>query len=258
MATIAYSAETHRDEVRFFFVMACVLSATILAGFTLNIVTGRSSFDVPWLVHFHAWAMMSWIGLYLAQNVLVFTGNVALHRRLGWLAVLLIPVVVLMGFQITRWTLLTRGGPPFFGQNEFLFNNPVMLLTFAGTAAWAIALRGNTAWHRRLMFCAVAMLTGPSVGRLVPAVFLIPYAWELTAILPAVLFPAIGMLADKRRYGVVHPAWLWGVAVMLALQIVSQLVAGSAWGVEVTERFLAGSPGAERPMEAFFPPMPPS
>ena len=72
------------------------------------------------------------------------------------------------------------------------------------------------------------------------------------------LFPVIGMLADKRRYGIVHPAWLWGVGVMLALQVLSALVASSTWGTSVTERFLAGSPGAERPMEAFFPSVPPA
>jgi len=258
VATIAFSARADRGETRFFFIMACVLAATILAGFILNIVTGLSNFDVPWLVHVHALVMVSWVGLYLAQNMLVFTGDIALHRRLGWGAVVLVPVVVVMGLQITSWPLRTRGGPPFFGQNEFLFSNPVMLFTFAGTAAWAIAVRRDTRWHRRLMFCAMAMLTGPSVGRLVPAAFLIPYAWELTAILPAVLFPVIGMLADKRRYGVVHPAWLWGVGVMLALQVLSALVASSPWGTSVTEQFLAGSPGAERAMEAFFPPAPPA
>jgi len=163
-----------------------------------------------------------------------------------------------MGFTITGWTLQNGGGPPFFAQNQFLFDNPFMLLSFAGIAAWAVAIRKNTGWHRRLMFCAFAMLTGPGVGRLAPSIYLIPYAWYLTAVLPAVLFPAIGMVADKRRYGAVHPAWLWGVGIMLALQVVADLAASSAWGVGFTEQFIAGTPGAERPMEAFFPGPPPA
>ena len=28
----------------------------------------RSSFGAPWLVHFHAWVMMGWVALYLAQT----------------------------------------------------------------------------------------------------------------------------------------------------------------------------------------------
>jgi uncharacterized membrane protein YozB (DUF420 family) len=255
MATIPYSTDTDRGEARFFLTMACVMAATIVAGFAFNLATGRSSFAMPWLVHFHAWVMISWIGLYLTQNFLVFRENVAIHRRLGWLSVLLIPAILVMGFAITRWTMRAGGGPPFFDQNQFLFSNPLQLCGFAAIASWAVIMRKNTGWHRRLMFCAFAMLTGPGVGRLVPAIYLIPYAWYLTALLPAVLFPTIGMLADKRRYGAVHPAWLWGVGIMLGIQAVADLIGYSAWGVAFTEQFVAGTPGAERPMAAFFPPM---
>ena len=255
MATIPYSTDTDRGEARFFFTMACVMAATIIAGFSLNLALGRSSFGLPWVVHFHAWVMMAWVGLYLTQNFLVFSDNVAVHRKLGWLSVILIPAIVVMGFVITDWTMRNRGGPAFFDQNQFLFSNPLQLLGFAVMAAWAVTIRKNTGWHRRLMFCAFAMLTGPGVGRLLPAPLFIPYAWYATAILPAILFPAIGMLADKRRYGGVHPAWLWGVGIVLGLQVVADLVAYSDWGIAFTQQFLAGTPGAERSMEAFFPPM---
>jgi hypothetical protein len=54
MATIPFSADNDRGEARFFLTMACVMAATIIAGFSLNIAVGRSSFGAPWLVHFHA------------------------------------------------------------------------------------------------------------------------------------------------------------------------------------------------------------
>ena len=73
MATIPYSTDTDRSEARFFFTMACLMAATIVAGFSFNLITGRSSFGMPWLVHFHAWVMMGWVGLYLTQNFLVFS-----------------------------------------------------------------------------------------------------------------------------------------------------------------------------------------
>lgn len=87
MATIPSSTETDRGEARFFFTMALVMAAAIVAGFAFNLAIGRSSFSLPWLVHFHAWVMMGWVGLYLMQNTLVFADNIALHRRLGWLSV---------------------------------------------------------------------------------------------------------------------------------------------------------------------------
>ena len=114
-----------------------------------------------------------------------------------------------MGVLITRWSLQSHGGPPFFDQNQFLISNPLHLLGFAVLAASAVAVRRTTAWHRRLMYCAFAMLTGPGVGRLLPSPLLIPYAWYIAAVLPPVLFALIGVLADRRRYGRAHPAWFW-------------------------------------------------
>jgi hypothetical protein len=255
MATVAFSADTDRGEARFFFTMAGVMSAIIVGGFLFNIVMGRSTFASPLVVHLHALVMMGWVGLYLTQNYLMFSDNIALHRRLGWLSVVFVPAILVMGVAITRWSLQARGGPPFFDQNQFLISNPLQLFGMAGLVAWAVTVRRNTGWHRRLMFCAFAMLLGPGVGRLLPAPLFIPYAWYVTAILPAVLFPAIGMLADKRRYGAVHPAWLWGIGTVLGLQIVADLFAYSDAGIAFTQSFLAGTPGAERPMEAFMPPM---
>jgi hypothetical protein len=61
------------------------------------------------------------------------------------------------------------------------------------------------------------------------------------------------MIADKRRHGRVHPAWWWGVGSVILVQIVADLIAYSAWGVSITQAVIAGTPGAERPMEAFLP-----
>lgn len=241
-------------ERRFFFVMACIMATIIVGGFLVNIVTGRSSFAAPLVVHVHACVMMAWVGLYLTQNYLVFTGNIALHRRFGWASVLMVPAILAMGLAVTRWTMQSRGGPPFFDQNQFLVSNPLHLCAMAVLVGWALTLRRNTSWHRRLMFCAFALLLGPGVGRLLPTPLFIPYAWYATAVLPMVVFAAIGMIADRRRTGAVHPAWLWGVAIVIATQVLADLIAYSPSGIAFTEWFLAGTPGAERPMQAFFPP----
>ena len=254
MASVPFATGADRSEARFFFAMACLMAATIIAGFSFNIVTGRSSFALPWLVHFHAWVMMGWLGLYVVQNALIFGNNVALHRRLGWLSVLFLPLMLVMGVLITRYSLQATGGPPFFDQNEFLISNPLQLFSAVLMASWAVVVRRNTGWHRRLMFCAFAVLTGPGLGRLLPTPFFIPYSWYVVAILPAVLFPGIGMLADKRRYGRIHPAWFWGVGIVIAMQVVADLIAYSPIGYQFTEWFLSGTPGAERQMAAFFPP----
>jgi hypothetical protein len=67
------------------------------------------------------------------------------------------------------------------------------------------------------------------------------------------VFPAIMMIADKRRLGRIHPAWFWGVGAVATTQVIADLIAYSAFGVGMTESLLAGTPGAARPMAAFLP-----
>jgi hypothetical protein len=255
MATVPFATGAERDEARFFFLMACAMSAAIVGGFSLSIVLGRSSFGMPWPVHVHGIVFMGWVGIYLAQNTLILQDNVALHRRLGWLAALWLPLMVGAGLLAVTLKMRTTGAVPFFDQNQFLFSAPLLLFAFVGLTVWAIVVRRNTGWHRRLMFCGFATLTGPGLGRLLPMPLFMPHTWWIGTVLIPLIFPLIGMLADKRRYGRIHPAWFWGVGLILGVQIVADLIAYSDWGIAFTERFVAGTPGAARPMEAFFPPM---
>ena len=54
------------------------------------------------------------------------------------LALVLIPAVVVMALLITRLSMQTTGGPPFFDQNQFLVSAPLSLLLFVGLTVWAI------------------------------------------------------------------------------------------------------------------------
>jgi hypothetical protein len=256
VATIPYSTDTDRGEARFFFTMACVMSASIVAGFAFNVAMGISSFHEPWLVHIHAWVMFGWVGLYLTQNGLIAGDNVALHRRLGWLSVIWLPAMLVLGTLMTRWSVQVHGVPPFLEVNEFLFSNPLLLLLCVGMVGWAVTVRANTGWHRRLMYGAFTLLTGPGLGRLgAPLWFKIePWGWWVITIGGAAVFIGIGMIADKRRYGAIHPAWFWALGLIVGVQLVSDLMAYSQWGIGLTQSFVAGMPGGARPMHAFLPP----
>src|SRR3546814_1945511 len=52
-------------EHRFFFVSACVMAATIVAGFSLQWLMGRSTLRAPLHVHIHAWLFMGWTAFYV-------------------------------------------------------------------------------------------------------------------------------------------------------------------------------------------------
>ena len=87
MATLAQEsvAPIVGDE-RFFKRSAILMTAVIIAGFSLQLAMGRSTFASPLRVHAHAILFMGWVGIYLLQNIFIASGRMALHRRLGWIA----------------------------------------------------------------------------------------------------------------------------------------------------------------------------
>jgi hypothetical protein len=84
--------------------------ALVLAGFIPDSVDKvaavqagkRSAF--PLVLHLHAILMGGYLLLLLAQTVLVASGRVAQHRRLGLLAMVLAPALVVVGFVLVPTT----------------------------------------------------------------------------------------------------------------------------------------------------------
>ncbi|WP_232280374.1 hypothetical protein [Sphingomonas sp. PAMC 26605] len=233
------------------------MAATIFAGFSLSLALGRSSFGSPPIVHAHALVFMGWVVLYVAQNILATRGSIALHRRLGWVATGWVVAMVVLGTLVTIRLIRIGHAPFFFLPVQFLVLDPVVVLTFAGLTAAAIVLRRATQWHRRLHYCGMALLVGPALGRLLPMPLLIPYAYEVD-VAAVLVFPLIGVVADIRRSGGVHPAWWWGIGTILASTVLIELITFSALGATLYALTVAGSPAAAVPGYAFppFPGMP--
>jgi hypothetical protein len=238
----------------FFRIGAMAMALVIVAGFSLNIVMGRSSFAAPPLVHAHALVFMGWVGIYVLQTLSATGGNLALHRRLGWLAAFWVLPMLGLGLAVTL--ALVRGGrvPFFFTPQQFLIFDPLSLLAFAGLTAAAIARRRQTDWHRRLHFCAMTLLLGPGIGRLLPMPLLIPHAFEAT-FAATMIFPVAGVIADLRRDGRVHPAWGWGIATLLLTLAAILALDNSAAGSALYEAVTAGTPATDVPGRAFPPPL---
>ncbi|MDO8323551.1 MAG: hypothetical protein Q7T23_11480 [Phenylobacterium sp.] len=250
-------APVGRDE-GFFVRGAAAMALVIVAGFSVQLAMGRSSFSAPPLVHAHAIVFMGWVAIYLLQNVFAATGQAALHRRLGWIAAAWVVPMLILGFAVTL-AIVRRGGVPFFFRpQQFLIFDPVSLLTFAGLTIAAILMRRQTDWHRRLHFCAMSILLGPGFGRLLPMPLLAPWAWEATLVV-CLIFPLAGMWFDKRRSGRAHPAWSWGVAAMIGSLLVTEAITYSPVGDAIYRAAVAGSPGAAVAPLAFpAPPGPPA
>ena len=257
MATIAPAvAPSARvaDERRFFLVIACIMGAINVVAFSLHWFMGRSTFGAPPLVHAHALVFFGWVALFVTQSALAARGSVRLHRRLGWVAAGWAGVMVVLGITLTIAMVRADRVPFFFTPAYFLMMNPLSVLVFAGTVWWAIRMRRRNEWHRRLMIVGMATIMGPSLGRVIPVPLVIPYAgWAVFAAM--MLFPLAGAIRDRRRRGAVHPAWWYGLALMLAMQVSIETLGASGVGRAVHAAVTVGSPGAK--VDPFAYPRPP-
>ena len=241
------------DE-RFFLRAAIIMTVVIVAGFSFQLAMGRSTFASPLRVHVHAVLFMGWMVIFLLQNLLVATGRVHLHRRLGWFAAAWMVAMVVSGLIVTV-AMVRAGTVPFFFQPvHFLIFDPLAVLTFAALTVAAITLRRRTEWHRRLHFCGMTILLAPAFGRLLPLPLLQPWSWEATYAV-ILLFPLAGVWGDVRRCQQVHPAWYWGIASIIVSLLLTEAIAYGPVGLTVYDWVTEGHPGAAvAPLD--FPPPP--
>ncbi|MEE4154994.1 MAG: hypothetical protein V2I27_12610 [Erythrobacter sp.] len=218
-------AQRFAAENRFFKRSAIVLIAIAALGFLVFNLAGITDiFSMPSATHVHAAVMSAWLVVFAMQVLLATSGNIALHRRLGWFGAGLALASVLTGF----WTISATFGagrvPGIFPPGYFLMLGYCNITLFAAFVAAAIAMRKRTDWHKRLMLGSLVMIYEPVLGRTLPF-FIIPALGGPEAAFPAILANreafelfrfavhiAIALallLFDRRASGRVHPAtWL--------------------------------------------------
>lgn len=258
MATSAVPSHTDvsatvQGEHRFFLIATWLLAILTVGGFAFHLLAGISSFDRPLLYHVHAFVFMGFIAIYLTQVTLAARGHTALHMQLGRIAALWIPLILVFGSWLTIATLRISGGPPFFGQSEFLLVNLCHLAGFGGLAFAALTMRERPDWHKRLMFGAIVTVSLPGIARLTPPMLTWPYAFPKLFLLVSI-FPLAGMLMDRRIHGKIHPAWWWSLLVPLAAMGLGEALDSTGIASEWVASHVAGTPGGQRPPEAFLPP----
>lgn len=214
IVTVSLNA-LHRERM-FYFTMSLVLAATAVAGFGASILMGHSNFHEPWFVHVHGLTMMTWMALYVIQNMLVARGDVARHRVLGIVALLWSVWVVVVGLAITAINIATHRVPFFFPDPAFFLAMDWLTIVAFAVLTWtAIALRQRADWHRRLMLGGTVVLIGPAWGRVTPLPLTGPNG--ILLIMVALLgYLAAAMAFDRRMHGRVHRAHYWSAGVLVA------------------------------------------
>jgi uncharacterized membrane protein SirB2 len=244
-ADIQSRTQSHpAGDERFFLIASAIMVALIIAGFLTLYLRGISTFAAPWPVHVHAVAFMAWVGFFMLQVTLATTGRVHLHKQLGRIGAVLIPVLLILG-AVTLFRMMRNAAvPPFWTYAYFMTMNLMALVAFAVLSIAAIKMRKKTQWHRRLMFCGMAALVVTPFNRLTPDAVL-AQTMSLIPALAILLFPLAGIAADWLRDRRIHPAWLWGLGALIITGFTTETAGRSPLAGVLVAHITAGSPGAD-------------
>jgi hypothetical protein len=223
MATIPDCTSTQRAartfaERWFFTSMAIVMLVVSLAGFMPAIANpGGRRAPLTLLAAAHGIVFLAWLLLFLAQSLLVATGRVGWHRRLGLTSVFLLAFIIPLTYTTTI-DMVRRGfdlsgdqrvdphphvSGALDGSTAAVFNLSGLLI-FAVLSIAALLYRRRPEIHKRLMLFANIELMGPPITHLIghiPSLSLAPPA----VLAPFTLFLLAAVARDYLVAKRIHP-----------------------------------------------------
>ena len=211
---------------RLYVLAAMVAVGIVFAGFARTYYL-KGAFGGPaltGLVHLHGFVMTLWIAFFLLQTTLIAAGRTALHRRIGVAGAVIAVVVVVVGVvtAITAARLGVSPGPP---PLVFLAIPLGDMLVFPLLVGAGLFWRRRADFHKRLMLLSTLSILTAAIAR-IPLQFIaaggLPLFFGLTdlCIIGCVAFDTV----KNRR---LHPAFGWGMLLVIASQVGRFLVAGT-------------------------------
>ncbi len=200
--------------------MATAMVITVFVGFapTFYLRAGFGSPPSTPLLQLHGILFSAWMLLFLTQTLLIANGNAALHRRLGVGGAMLAVTLLVVGVMTAITAAKLEHGPPGIDPVRFLAIPLTTIVVFAATVGAALYLRRRSEFHKRLMLVATIGIMTPAIARML-------MQWDLGASAPPLgfvltdLFFVPCLIVDKLRYGRIHPAFIWGIGLLMLSQI---------------------------------------
>lgn len=246
MATLAESltrSGASERASRFHVRMAITFIAVAVVGFlpTYWLPMGRGTLAADPIVHLHAVVFFGWTLLFLAQTLLVASGNVRQHRALGVVGVSWATAMIFVGLLTAIHSVKTSTALGFGPGARAFATIPVTgIALFAATVTVALVNVRDRELHRRLMILATVPLLQAPVGRWfqlflkppdAPVGARPPVESSFGAAIAVDLLIVVAMVHDRRTRGRVHPVYWIGGAVVLAVQLLRLPISRtSAWG----------------------------
>lgn len=235
-------AVRHRHDRAMIAAAVVAIWLAILIGFGLDIVRRSpiNALHFALVVHLHVIAYTGWLVLLAVQVWLIRTGRLALHRKTGWLALALIPAMVILG---PATAYLGVANNPWMPDKwiSWLSVNYTNVVGSAVLLAAGFLVRRNAAAHKRLMIMGTIAVTEPGFSRIwqpvLEAYLGDGYAgfYFATYVGTLLLVLAVGAYdyATRRR---LHPAYVAAALWIFANELVADWLYHQQWWLEAMKR----------------------
>ena len=252
-ATIIVPSAPHERADRFFLIYAIVLLLVVFVGFAPSLFL-RVAFEnppIPLYLHFHGAILTGWFVLLVAQASLINSGNVSVHRKLGYFVAGYAAVVVVGGLMATLNVVSRDAGlgiafdvdmaevDPALGSgitylafiSGVVWANIAGVVTFAALIAAAIIYRRRPDFHKRFILVATVSILGPALARISRIDML---GGEQGPFVPLALLSLLAAIFvyDWRALRRIHRATLLAVVFAIALSIFGTAISQTEPGLK--------------------------
>jgi len=248
---VASPALSRSSADRFYVRMAAACAAIAFSSFTgtywLQLPAG--TFVGRPIVHLHAFLFSAWMLLFLVQALLIAHGNRRHHQAWGMLGIALATAMVFVGLgaAINSLNIALEAGHGDAARAFFIVSATGVAL-FAGLFMAAMANLRRSDWHKRLMLVATISLLQAAIARVFFLAITgggpglrpglgppLPVQITIGPGLVADLLILVAMAHDMRMNGRPHPAYLWGLAAVLTVQLIRVPLSGTTAWLAVAE-----------------------
>lgn len=220
-----------RRERVFYAAMALVIVALIVTGFARSYYfsrwfdTPRGTPEITMLLRVHGAVFTGWLALLVIQPLLVASGRIDWHRRVGAFGMALAAAMWLLGnlaaIAAIHVGYIGLGNPYAFYAIPFFDINLFGLLV--GMAWWH---RRNAAAHKRLILLGSTQVLEAGLARM-------PLAWWGPLLPQASLYGALGVIVagivfDTAVRGRPHRVWVWGGILLLTSNVARLAIMNTA------------------------------
>ena len=157
----------HRWDRAFFILFVLAGWVSVLMGFAGEVAKrfrGEADYAAPLILFVHIFAFTGWMTLLTVQVLLIEMKRPRLHRRLGVIALVLIPVMIVSAIGAEVYS--QRFYSPRFPANLNFFIAPLLqMLAFGLLAAAALLKRADASAHKRLILLATSIILVAAYNR---------------------------------------------------------------------------------------------